>query len=220
MPELRRSTRVAAASEPPAKKAKKEDPDTEGTEKSEPNSEPKPEDSKPKEPKLKELQVGDKIPELTLLDENEEEIDLIEAASKTKYLVIFAYPKASTPGCTRQANGFEKNREELKKLNTTVFGLSADKPKLQLNFVTKQGLKYTLLSDPEKKLIGALGAKKSPSGIKRSHWIFENGVLKVKKIQISPEVSVNSALDDIKNFEENDGKDDDEKDDKEDVKEE
>lgn len=189
MPELRRSTRTAtaASSEPPAKKAKttvKEAPKTE------------------KKPAAKEIEVGDSIPDLTLLDENEEEINLPEAAKKTKYLVIFAYPKASTPGCTRQANGFQSNYEQLKELDTTVFGLSADKPKSQLNFVTKQGLKYPLLSDPDRKLIGALGAKKSPTGIKRSHWIFVDGVLTVKKIQISPEVSVNSALEDIKKFKE------------------
>lgn len=184
MPELRRSTRVAlAAVEPPAKKAK---------------TAPKPtSDSK----KAAELQVGDKIPDLTLLDENENEVNLVAAAKKTKYLVIFAYPKASTPGCTRQVCGFQRNYSQLQGLNTTVFGLSADKPKSQLNFVQKQGLKYPLLSDPTKELIGVLGAKKSPSGIKRSHWIFVDGALAIKKIQISPEVSVDSALADIEKLE-------------------
>lgn len=189
MPELRRSTRVAslsASNAPPAKKAKTE--------------------QKPKVKKLdsqtssSELQVGDKIPDLTLLDENEKEVNLSEAAKKTKFLVIFAYPKASTPGCTRQAIGFQKNYEQLQKLDTTVFGLSADKPQSQHNFVTKQGLKYPLLSDPSRELIGLLGAKKSPTGIKRSHWIFVDGVLTIKKVQISPEVSVNSALEDIENL--------------------
>lgn len=145
----------------------------------------------------KELQVGDAIPDLTLLDEDGKEINLKQVSSKTKYLVIFAYPKALTPGCTRQVCGFQLNYDSLTQLDTTVLGLSADLPKSQKNFITKQGLKYHLLSDPDKKLIGPLGAKKQPSGIKRSHWIFENGVLKIKKIQISPEDSFNGALADI-----------------------
>lgn len=145
----------------------------------------------------KQLQLGDEIPDLTLLDEDGNEINLKQISSQTKYLVIFAYPKALTPGCTRQVCGFQQNYESLTKLDTTVLGLSSDLPKSQKTFITKQGLKYHLLSDPEKKLIGPLGAKKEPSGIKRSHWIFENGILKIKKIQISPEDSFNGALKDI-----------------------
>lgn len=182
MPELRRSSRVLLASEPKTKKQKVDD---------------KLEVPTKEKSASKELVVDDEIPDLTLLDENEDEISLRDAAKKTKYLVIFAYPKASTPGCTRQVCGFQKNYKKLTELDTKVFGLSADKPKSQLNFVTKQKLEYPLLSDPTRELIGLLGAKKSPTGIKRSHWIFVDGVLKIKKIQISPEVSVNSALEDI-----------------------
>lgn len=206
MPELRRSTRraAAAADEPPAKKTKVEAKKKE--------AKPKAADSKEAESKTalasenelkkKELEEGDEIPDLTLLDENEEEVSLKAVAKKSKYLVIFAYPRASTPGCTRQACGFQSNYADFKGLDTQVFGLSADTPKAQLNFVKKQGLKYPLLSDPKRELIGLLGAKKSPSGIKRSHWIFVDGKLKIKKVQISPEVSITSALSDVKELQE------------------
>ncbi|SGZ57180.1 CIC11C00000005601 [Sungouiella intermedia] len=210
MPELRRSKRVSLAPVPESKKPKSE---AEKVGKVKNVAEPK------KKATSKELLEGDEIPDLTLLDENENEVSLRDAAKKRKYLVIFAYPKASTPGCTRQVCGFQKNYQKLTELDTTVFGLSADKPKSQLNFVTKQKLEYPLLSDPTSELIGLLGAKKSPSGIKRSHWIFVDGVLKIKKIQISPEVSVNSALEDIEKLRE-DGEDvKDEKDEKEEEKE-
>lgn len=202
MPELRRSARRAAAAvdEPPAKKTKVETKEKE--------AKPKAAGSKTTEKqsaleggteqKKKELEEGDEIPDLTLLDENEEEVSLKDVAKKSKYLVIFAYPRASTPGCTRQACGFQSNYADFKDLDTQVFGLSADTPKAQLNFVKKQGLKYPLLSDPKRELIGILGAKKSPSGVKRSHWIFVDGKLKIKKVQISPEVSITSALKDVK----------------------
>ena len=150
--------------------------------------------------KSQDLQVGDEIPDLVLLDEDENEVNLRKAAASTKYLVIFAYPKASTPGCTRQVCGFQKNFKFLKDSNTTVFGISSDTPKAQKNFITKQGLAYSLLSDPNKKLIGPLGAKKLPLGSKRSHWIFVDSVLRVKLIGISPEISINSAKEEIENF--------------------
>lgn len=193
MPELRRSSRIRAhpaepAAELPAKKAKTV---------KKPKAEPK-ESKVPKtENGAAELQVGDKIPDLTLLDEDENEINLPELAKKTKYLVVFAYPKASTPGCTRQACGFRDNFNFLRGKNTTVYGLSSDSPKAQKNFITKQHLQYSLLSDPHKDFIGPLGAKKSPSGIKRSHWIFVDGVLTVKKVGISPEDSFKGAKKDI-----------------------
>jgi peroxiredoxin Q/BCP len=207
MPELRRSTRIGAKDhEPPHKKTKTND-------------------SASKVAESKSIEIGDSIPDLVLKNENDEDVNLTEISKLTKYLVIFAYPKASTPGCTRQVCGFQKNFEWLSGHNTTVYGLSSDSPKSQLNFVTKQGLKYHLLCDPSKKLIGPLGAKKSPSGIKRSHWIFKDGKLVVKKIQISPEVSINSAKLDIEEFikqdDEEDSKPDEGKDDevKDEVKE-
>lgn len=141
-----------------------------------------------------EIEVGDAIPDLTLVDENGNDVSLVAAAKSNKYVVIFAYPKASTPGCTRQAKGFQKNYDELAKLDAAVYGLLADSPKSQLNFVTKQGLQYHLLSDPGRALIGALGARKSPTGIKRSHWVFADGKLAVKRVQISPETSIDGAL--------------------------
>lgn len=208
MPELRRSTRLAPTGEAPAaKKAKieateekhiskpsKTKPEATKTDK---EAATKTEDDEKPSKKIVEIQEGDDVPDLTLLDENSEEVSLKEIALKSKFLVIFAYPRASTPGCTRQACGFSSNYDEFKKLDAQVYGLSGDSPKAQLNFVTKQGLKFPLLSDPKRELIAALGAKKPPSGVKRSHWIFVDGKLKIKKIQISPEVSITSALKDV-----------------------
>lgn len=190
MPELRRSTRIksspseASPSEPPTKKTKTSN-----------NSE---------EEEVQELEVGDEIPDITLFNEDDKEINLVELSKKTKYLVIFAYPKASTPGCTRQACGFRDNFETLKNQDTAIYGLSSDLPKAQKTFITKQKLQYSLLSDPEQELIGPLGAKKSPSGIKRSHWIFVDGKLAIKKISVSPEDSFNSAKTDIQELVDND----------------
>lgn len=205
----RRSARVASLDTPDGKRPKyaessgSESESDEFEDEAVSESESEVEEEEDEQP---ELEVGDHIPEIVLLDENETEVNLAEVAKKNKYVVIFAYPKASTPGCTRQVLGFQENYLKLQASNAAVYGLSADTPSSQLNFVSKQGLKYPLLSDPERELIGLLGAKKIPTGIKRSHWIFVDGILEVKKVQISPEVSVDSALADIQKMEGVDGK--------------
>lgn len=187
MPELRRSARVAARpakepeaalEQPPTKKAK-----TTSTNTAKPNAG---------------LEIGEKIPEITLLNQDGKEINLAEVAKGSKYVVIFAFPRASTSGCARQVSGFRKLDKDYK--DVAIFGVSSDSIKAQKTFQTKQSAEYDLLSDPEKKLIGALGAKKHPLGIIRSHWIFVDGVLKVKQIQVSPEVSFTSAEEEIKKF--------------------
>lgn len=186
MTQLRRSARVA--SKKPESETKIESLKTSKVTK--PKKEVKKKDIKEvSATETKELEVGDEIPDITLLNQDEESISLKDASSKNKIILIFAYPKASTPGCTRQACGFRNNFNDLKE-KALILGLSADSPKAQKNFQSKQGLQYDLLSDPKKELIGVLGAKKSPSGIKRSHWIFKDGKLAIKRVQISPEASI------------------------------
>lgn len=136
------------------------------------------------------LEIGDEIPDMVLKDQDDNDVDLRKVAAENKIVVIFVYPKASTPGCTRQACGFRDNYEDLKE-HAKVFGLSADNVIRQKNFQTKQSLPYDLLSDPNRELIGILGCKKTPqSGIIRSHFVFFNGKLKFQRIKVSPEVSV------------------------------
>lgn len=137
-----------------------------------------------------ELKVGDQIPDMILENQDGKKISLRKIAKENKVIIIFAYPKASTPGCTRQACGFRDNYDDLK-AHAAVFGLSGDDVTAQKKFQTKQNLPYDLLSDPKRTLIGYLGAKKTPqSGTIRSHWVFVNGKLKFKRVKISPEVSV------------------------------
>lgn len=130
------------------------------------------------------IEIGDKIPDVKLLNQDSEEIDLANVAKSSKYVVIFAYPRANSGnakgGCTCQLIGYENYYPFFKENGAVVFGLSADSPKSQKSFHDKHNAEFDLLSDPQKKLIGLLGAKKSPLGIKRSHWIFVDGVLKVK----------------------------------------
>ncbi|AGO11757.1 AaceriADL018Wp [[Ashbya] aceris (nom. inval.)] len=147
-----------------------------------------------------ELQVGDVLPEITLKNQDQVDVKLSDVVKNNKIVVLFAYPKASTPGCTRQACGFRDNYQELQK-HAVVFGISADSVKSQKSFQQKQRLPFDLLSDPKRELIGVLGARKTAqSGVIRSHWVFVNGKLESKRIKISPEVSIADGISEVLQF--------------------
>ncbi|KAI1380879.1 AhpC-TSA-domain-containing protein [Hypoxylon crocopeplum] len=88
-------------------------------------------------------------------------------------VVIFTYPKASTPGCTNQACLFRDSYEPLTKGGLAIYGLSTDSPKANTTFKTKQNLPYPLLCDPSASLIGAIGLKKAPKGTTRGVFVVD-----------------------------------------------
>ncbi|KAI1081184.1 AhpC-TSA-domain-containing protein [Whalleya microplaca] len=82
-------------------------------------------------------------------------------------VVLFTYPKASTPGCTNQACLFRDSYEPLTSGGLAIYGLSTDSPKANTTFKTKQNLPYPLLCDQGATLIDAIGLKKAPKGTTR-----------------------------------------------------
>ncbi|KAK9480750.1 thioredoxin-like protein [Lipomyces japonicus] len=135
------------------------------------------------------------IPDVTVKDQDDNDVNLKDEIEANPYVVVFAYPKASTPGCTRQACGFRDEFPKFSSAKAVVFGLSADSVSAQKKFQDKQELPYRLLADVKYQLIGPLGAKKSPSGgITRSFWVFKDAKLVTKVIGVKPEVSVSQAV--------------------------
>ncbi|KAL4870618.1 hypothetical protein BDV12DRAFT_165486 [Aspergillus spectabilis] len=88
-------------------------------------------------------------------------------------VVLFTYPKASTPGCTKQACLFRDGYDKLTSTGLSIYGLSADSPKANTTFKTKQNLPYPLLCDSASTLIGAIGFKKSPRGTTRGVFAID-----------------------------------------------
>ncbi|PGH21591.1 hypothetical protein AJ80_03024 [Polytolypa hystricis UAMH7299] len=88
-------------------------------------------------------------------------------------VVLFTYPRASTPGCTKQVCLFRDGYTELTSTGLSIFGLSTDSPKANANFKSKQNLPYPLLCDPSATLIGALGFKKVPKGTTRGVFVVD-----------------------------------------------
>ncbi|SPN97534.1 related to DOT5 - involved in derepression of telomeric silencing [Cephalotrichum gorgonifer] len=86
-------------------------------------------------------------------------------------VVLFTYPKASTPGCTKQVCSFRDNYDDLTKTGLAIYGLSTDSGKANTTFRTNQKLPYPLLCDPAATLIAAIGLKKSPKGTQRGVFV-------------------------------------------------
>jgi peroxiredoxin Q/BCP len=108
------------------------------------------------------LSVGDNAPLFTLKDENENDIALADYIGK-KFVLVYFYPKAMTPGCTVQAQGLRASQSQLNDLNTVVFGISPDEPKRLAKFCQRDELNFTLLSDVDHKIadnFGVWGLKK------------------------------------------------------------
>jgi peroxiredoxin Q/BCP len=143
--------------------------------------------------------VGEQAPDFELVNQDNQKVRLSDYRGKK--VVLFAYPRADTPGCTTQACGFRDEVPRLKTSNAVVFGISADTPEDQLKWKQKYNLPYDLLCDPDHEVLeqwGAWGEKTSfgrtYDGIIRSHWVIdENGVVIDSQIGISPEDSVKRA---------------------------
>lgn len=105
---------------------------------------------------MKTLQAGDKAPEFTLLDANEQQVALNDLLKEGKVLVYF-YPKAMTPGCTVQAQQLRDHQAELAKRNVITVGISPDAPKRLAKFTERDELNFTLLSDEDHAIADAFG---------------------------------------------------------------
>ena len=101
------------------------------------------------------LQKGGKMPDFKGLDQNGNEIS--SSDFKGNKLVIFFYPKASTPGCTAEACNLNENLDSLQKQGYKVIGISADSVKRQKNFSNKYNFQYPLIADEDKSIINAFG---------------------------------------------------------------
>ena len=129
------------------------------------------------------LAVGDSAPDFTLADQNGEMVSLKQHLGN-KVLVWF-YPKASTPGCTAEGCSLRDHMAELEAKGVKIIGISMDSVKRQSNFATKYEFPYTLLADVDGVAVhgfGAWGPKKfmgkEYDGIHRMTFIIdENGVV-------------------------------------------
>lgn len=133
----------------------------------------------------KKIQEGKPAPLFTLKDQNSEQISL--KALRGKNVVLYFYPKDDTPGCTKEACGFRDLFGQINDTDSLVFGISPDDAQSHVQFIKKYKLPFSLLSDPDKKVMSLYGAwgeknmygKKTIGVIRSTVWIGPDG--KVKK---------------------------------------
>jgi peroxiredoxin Q/BCP len=141
---------------------------------------------------MKHLKIGDKAPLFKALDQNGNTIQLSDFIGSK--VVLFFYPKASTPGCTLEAQNLRDHYQDFLDKNIRVLGVSADAVQKQKNFCDKNNLPFPLLADVDKEIIlayGVWGPKKFMGrefdGIHRTTFIIDaSGVIEniIEKVEV------------------------------------
>jgi len=147
------------------------------------------------------LKPGDKAPDFTAKDQDGNSISLSDY--KGKKLVLFFYPKASTPGCTAEACNLSDNYSRFQKAGYDILGVSADSAKRQSNFKNKYDFPYPLLADEDKAVIEAYGVwgpkkfmGKEYDGIHRTTFIIdEKGLIEDVITKVKTKAHTDQILD-------------------------
>lgn len=137
------------------------------------------------------LKIGDQAPKICLLDQNEKEVTLENYQSR--WMIIYFYPKDSTPGCTIEAREFTQYLSQFKKMDAVILGVSSDSAKSHCNFIEKEDLKITLLCDPDHEALQAYGAW----GLKKNYGKEYMGVVRSTFI-ISPDGDIAAVWSPVK----------------------
>jgi peroxiredoxin Q/BCP len=103
------------------------------------------------------IQEGKAAPPFTLPDQDGKHVSLADFEGK-RAVVLYFYPKDDTPGCTKEACGFRDDRKAFEKLGITVLGVSPDNAASHKRFIEKFELPFSLLSDPDRKVMKRYGA--------------------------------------------------------------
>jgi len=136
------------------------------------------------------LEVGDKAPAFSLPDAEGKTVKLSDF--KGRKVIVYFYPAATTPGCTKQACDFRDSLAEMNGAGIDVVGISPDKPEKLAKFTERDELTFPLLSDPDKKVLtewGAYGEKKlygkTVVGVIRSTFVVdEKGKIEVAQYNV------------------------------------
>ena len=146
------------------------------------------------------LEVGSKAPEFTLPDQDGNPVSL--SGFLGKKVILYFYPKDSTPGCIRQAQAFAALNEAFRARNAVIVGVSKDSTASHRKFADKYGLPFTLLSDPERQVIDAYGVwqekknyGKVSMGVVRSTYVIgETGLIEKVQAKVKPDTNAAELL--------------------------
>ncbi|MBD3671711.1 MAG: peroxiredoxin [Gammaproteobacteria bacterium] len=152
----------------------------------------------------KKAALGKKVPAFKLPATGEQEIALKDLAGK--YVVLYFYPKDSTPGCTREGQDFGEEHAKFKRQGAIILGVSRDSVKSHENFKAKQGFPFDLLSDKEEVLCNIFDVIKEKNmygkkvmGVERSTFIIDpDGKLRHEWRKVKVDGHVSEVLETLK----------------------
>lgn len=150
------------------------------------------------------LKVNDKVPDISLEDENGKEVSLRDFRGKT--VILYFYPRADTPGCTKEACSFRDDYKKIQNTGVLLLGVSPDTPAAQKKFQEKYHLPFTLLADADKKLCNAFGVIQEKSmygkkvmGVARTTFVIApDGKIKYVFPKVKPEGHSEEVLEYLK----------------------
>jgi peroxiredoxin Q/BCP len=152
------------------------------------------------------MNIGDKIPEILGKDQNGKEIKASDY--KGRKIVLYSYPKASTPGCTAEACSLQAHKTELQAAGYEIIGVSKDKEAAQKKFADAQGLDFPLIADTDTTLLQTLGCwgekvacgRRTIGTLRTTYLVNEEGI--IEKIftpkEIKTKIHAEQILDYIK----------------------
>jgi len=153
---------------------------------------------------MSKLAIGKPIPDIELAATGDKRIRLSDFRGKT--LVLYFYPKASTPGCTQEGRDFSDAIAKFRRQSAVVLGASRDSIRAQDNFKAKQGFPFDLLSDPEEELCQAFDVIKMKNmygkqvrGIERSSFLIDaEGILRQEWRKVKVKGHADEVLEAVK----------------------
>ncbi|MGD9896778.1 MAG: peroxiredoxin [Candidatus Methylacidiphilaceae bacterium] len=142
------------------------------------------------------LMIGAAVPAVQATDQDGNEIDLAEV-SKNATVLLYFFPKADTPGCTKESCGLRDAYQRFIDHGVRVFGASMDTVAAQKKFAGKYHLPFTLLADPEGKIADAFGVAKRNGHATRQSFLIRNGRIIWHNAKVNPETHAEETLREI-----------------------
>lgn len=134
---------------------------------------------------LNELMIGSEAIDFESVDQNGKRVRLVEFRGKT--VALYFYPKDNTPGCTVEACSFRDDMGILAKAGIVVLGVSTDSAESHKRFEKKHDLNFTLVADPDKKIVESYGVKGSFGTARRVTFLIDrNGIIRHIWPKVSP----------------------------------
>ncbi|MEX1049387.1 MAG: peroxiredoxin [Akkermansiaceae bacterium] len=139
------------------------------------------------------LAVGAPVPAVEQMNQDAQSVKLAEVGA-AGYLLVYFYPKADTPGCTKQACSLRDSYAKLSDKSVKIYGVSMDKVAAQKAFKDKYNLPFDLLADADGKVVDAFGVPKTLGFSKRQAFLFHDGKLVWSDLSASTEKQAEDVL--------------------------